>query len=231
MIKNIYFAVIISVLIFIAAGCTQNSDPAQDFAVPENIIMSYRLEGSYMDYKYFQVDITKKGRCRIAYCEMEDQPPESATPPAVSPPEKQTAYDDYSDLFSSAPDFSEPEPETAKQPAVPAPSNPNIQKKQEKVLYTLVLLSVVNEMSRLFNELNFFNFTPEDLNKDKITIKDVGTTTLFYQADGKSRKLVYGFIRDKTLAKLTGMFWNTAEQTIKRANRFKQAEPEGALPR
>jgi len=91
----------------------------------------------------------------------------------------------------------------------------------EKVLNVTVPGIVIDRMADLYKELDFFNFQPQDLNKDTITVKDVGTTTLSYKISGKNRKLVYGYIKDKTLAKLTGMFWNIAAQTIRRSERLK----------
>jgi len=162
------------VLLFCAlCGC---GDWSLGPKLPKGLYMSYRLDNAYMDYKYFQVDITQTGDCRITYREVDEG---------------------------------------------------SVQK-PEKVINMQVPVMTIEKMLELYKELDYFNYQPQDLNKDTITVKEVGTTTMFYAVGGKSRKLSYGYIKDKTLAKLTGMFWNIASQAIKREDKLHPSQPDNS---
>lgn len=65
-----------------------------------------------------------------------------------------------------------------------------------------------------YEGMRFFDKEIVDLNKDKIYITDVGTTTLFYRNKEGERKLRYGYVEDEDLNKLVREFWKIIKKHI-----------------
>ncbi len=65
----------------------------------------------------------------------------------------------------------------------------------------------IEELLRAYQEVDFFNVEVCDLNKDKVRVTDVGTTTLSLSYGGKERTLSYGYIKDNPFQKLISLYW------------------------
>ena len=65
----------------------------------------------------------------------------------------------------------------------------------------------IEELLRAYQEVDFFNIEIYDLNKDKVRVTDVGTTTLSLSYGGKERTLSYGYIENNPFQKLISLYW------------------------
>jgi hypothetical protein len=85
----------------------------------------------------------------------------------------------------------------------------------EKVISITLEPTMIQGIESLYEKVNFFNMQVNDLNKDNITVTDMGTTTVFYSKDGKERTLSYGYVNDnKTLDELVRQYRSLADQYL-----------------
>ena len=65
----------------------------------------------------------------------------------------------------------------------------------------------IEELVRAYQEVDFFNIEVYDVNRDKVRVTDVGTTTLSLNYAGRKRSLSYGYIEDDPFQKLISLYW------------------------
>lgn len=89
---------------------------------------------------------------------------------------------------------------------------------KEKVILFEVDQATIEELVHQYENADFFNVEVNDLNKDKINITDVGTTTLAYhRSNGKERTLSYGYIKNNPLRELIKLYLKLAKKYLPEA--------------
>ena len=78
--------------------------------------------------------------------------------------------------------------------------------------------STIEELINLHEEVNFFNLPVKDLNKEEITVTDVGTTTLTFRYKGKERKISYGYMENDPLTKLVTFYGRIIKEHLPKEN-------------
>ena len=80
----------------------------------------------------------------------------------------------------------------------------------------LITANEIEELVRFYQETEFLQLEVEDLNKDKIQVTDVGTTTLSYSDGKKEREFSYGYIKENPFSPLVRAYWQLAERYLPR---------------
>lgn len=74
----------------------------------------------------------------------------------------------------------------------------------------------IEELLKAYQEVDFFNIEVYNLNRDKVRVTDVGTTTLALSYAGKERTLSYGYIEDNPFQELISLYWKLINQYLPR---------------
>lgn len=73
---------------------------------------------------------------------------------------------------------------------------------------------LIKELVDLYQAVDFFNLEVIDLNKERIRVTDVGTTTLTFSYAGKERSLSYGYVENDPFKELVKLYWEVAEKYL-----------------
>lgn len=74
----------------------------------------------------------------------------------------------------------------------------------------------IKELLRLYQEKGFFNIEVYDLNKERICVTDVGTTTLTLSYTGKERNLSYGYIENNPFQEILNIYWSLIKEHLRK---------------
>jgi hypothetical protein len=94
-------------------------------------------------------------------------------------------------------------------------------KEKERTTVFKVEKSIIEKLAGLYRDADFLNLTLKDLNKDKIQVTDVGTTTLTYSYAGKERKLSYGYVENSPLKELLKVYKRLTKRYLPTIDRTK----------
>ncbi|OGS22534.1 MAG: hypothetical protein A2314_08545 [Elusimicrobia bacterium RIFOXYB2_FULL_50_12] len=82
----------------------------------------------------------------------------------------------------------------------------------------------VMELSELYRKADFYRIEINDLNREKITVTDVGTTSLSYSFRGKERKVSYGYVENEPLSELVKFYSNIMKKHLPKTQRLPSEE-------
>jgi hypothetical protein len=84
----------------------------------------------------------------------------------------------------------------------------------EQVIKFQLQPELIQKFLQLYQKADFFNIEIDDLNKDRIRVTDVGTTTLSLSYAEKERSISYGYIEDNPFNELLRLYWQLLERYL-----------------